>query len=196
MSGLGDVSLRLKRSLYQRDEVLASTRFAVMGEVWMPTGNHDSHDAGVDLPRKLQIGTGGWGFGGGSAFSLIRDRHRFSTDARFRYTTRHDGYRLGPIVQCRAAYWYRLHPARFSPDERWVEVRPVLEIVATYQFESQGSRGLGDEGHRVFMAPGIQIYPRDDLLFEASLQVPITQDIDDPRGDARWGLLVAMKILF
>ncbi len=83
MTGLGDVSLRLKYSLSQTDDVMASTRWAILAELVTPTGDDDKKDGGVRIPRRLQLGTGSWGFGIGTAYSLIRDRHRFSTDMYF-----------------------------------------------------------------------------------------------------------------
>lgn len=37
--GVGDLSVRLKQSLWQTDAVMASTRFAALAEVTLPTGN-------------------------------------------------------------------------------------------------------------------------------------------------------------
>ena len=57
LAGLGDVSLRLKYSLSQTDDVMSSTRWALLGEVVTPTGNDDKKDGGVRIPRRLQMGT-------------------------------------------------------------------------------------------------------------------------------------------
>ncbi len=194
--GLGDVGVRLKRSLAQSDGVMTSTRFAAMLEMTVPTGRDNVRGGGVELPRKLQISPGAFRFGGGLAASVIRDRHRFSADVWFRHPLRHDGIRLGETIEAGIAYWFRLHPVAFDPDAPTVEIRPVIEARYLHQFASVAGRRLGDDGDRWIVAPGIQVYPTPSLLLEASARLPIAQTIDDPRGDFRWGALVSIKILF
>ncbi len=194
--GLGDISLRFKQSLFQEDDVMESTRFAALAELRAPTGDDDETEAGVEIPRRLQLGTGDFGFGGGAVFTLIRDRHRFSTEALFRHRTRHEGARLGQTVDWNAAYWYRLLPARFDA-ETTLEVRGVLEVLATYRFASDlADRRDDDDGLIVWLAPGIQIYPSRSLLFEANVEVPVYQDLDDSLGDRRFAASVIVKVLF
>ncbi len=89
MIGLGDPRLRLKLNLFQEDEVMKSTRFALLGRVTVPLGNDDRTDGGLRIPRQLQLGTGAWEMAGGAVFTLIRDRHRFSTDLYYAHRTRH-----------------------------------------------------------------------------------------------------------
>ncbi len=75
-------------------------------------------------------------------------------------------------MHCNLAYWYRITPGVHPPpDEEVTEVRGVV-------------------------APGIQIYPRRDVLVEASIQIPVVQSIDDALGNRRWRLLLAVKFLF
>lgn len=194
--GPGDVTVRLKRSLAQTDGVMTSTRFAALFEASLPTGRDNVRGGGIRLPRKLQISTGGLRFGAGLAASWIRDRHRFSVDSWFRHPLRHDGIRIGESITAGAAYWFRLHPVVFDPDEEAVEIRPVIELRYTHQFASVADRRLADDGDRWIIAPGLQVYPTPNLLFEASVQLPIAQTIDDPRGDLRWGGLITIKVLF
>lgn len=197
MSGLGDMSFQIKYSLSQTDDVMSSTRWAVLGELVAPTGRDDRKANGIRMPRRLQLGTGGWGYGIGTAYTVIRDRHRFSTDVYFRHRTRHEGFRLGESLHWDLAYWYRLTPATHDPENETIEIRGVFELLSTYQFESrQGNRGAGDEGLLVWAAPGLQIYPRRDVLIEASVQIPVVQTGDDVIGDRRWGFLIAVKFLF
>jgi len=198
MAGLGDVSLRMKYSLYQLDDVMESTRWAALAELVVPTGEDDERQGGVRLPRRLQPGTGSWGYGAGAAFTVIRDRYRFSTDLIYRHRTRHEGFRPGPSLHWDLAYWYRLAPAEHPrPEVEVMEVRGVIELLNEYRFESSlDGSGANDQGYQLWLAPGIQVYPRRDLLFEASFQIPAVQTIDDAVGDRRWRFLLAVKILF
>ena len=197
MAGLGDVTLRLKYSLAQTDDVMESTRWALLTEIKTPTGEDDEKHARLRLPRKLQLGTGAWAYGIGTAYTLIRDRHRFSTDFIYRHPTRHDGVRLGQSVHWNMAYWVRIAPEQHDPDHETTEVRAVIELLSSYTFDSHiDGHDRNDGGPLVWLAPGIQVYPRRDVLIEASVQIPVYQDIDDPLGDRRWGFLFAVKFLF
>ena len=100
-------------------------------------------------------------------------------------------------IEIDLAYWYRLTPARFDEEPNPIEIRGVAEIHSRYSFSGRDSSGrLGDRGFEVWLAPGIQVYPSRSVLFEANVQVPIFQTIDDDVGDRRWGALLAVKFLF
>ncbi len=197
--GLGDLAVRLKHSLWQEDDVLESTRLAALYELSLPTGEDDGRDAsGMRLPPKLQLGAGTLGFGAGSAFTVIRNRHRFSVEGFYRHTLDHEGFSYGDTVRGNLAYWYRLSPASFreGPERDPLEVRGVLELLSTYRFESHAARGLNDEGTEVWLAPGVQLFGRGRFLFEASFQLPIYQDVEDGFGRREWGATVSIKWLF
>jgi hypothetical protein len=196
--GFGDISLRAKYSLFQTDDVLESTRWAALFEGVLPTGEHHETENGIEIPRKLQLGTGGFGIGGGTVFTVIRDRHRFSAEVFYRHTTQHDGFQLGDSLSANLAYWYRISPARFPKDleaQPW-ELRGVVELLTTHRFESHAASGLGDDGLEIWIAPGVQLFGSHGVLFEASVQLPVIQDIDDAFGRREWAATIALKILF
>ena len=61
LSGLGDVSLRFKRSLLRKNEIMASTRLALLAEVEAPTGErererHDDPEEPTARHRRLDAG--------------------------------------------------------------------------------------------------------------------------------------------
>lgn len=195
--GLGDASIRFKQSLWQRDDVMESTRWALLTELGAPTGDDDAVENGADVPRRLQLGTGDWSLGVGTAFTSIRDRHRFSVEALYRHRTRHDDIQLGSSTDVNLAYWYRLSPATFLAGEETTEVRGVLELLSSYRFASEvGNDTQDDDGTLVWLAPGIQIYPGTSVLFEANVQVPLYQDVDDAVGDRHWAASLVVKFLF
>ncbi len=88
-------------------------------------------------------------------------------------------------------------PAQHDPENETIEIRGVFEILSSYGFESRlGSGGAGDEGLLIWVAPGIQIYPRRDVLIEAAIRIPALQTLDDALGDRRWAFLISVKLLF
>ncbi len=196
--GFGDTTLRFKQVIWKNDGIMESTRFAGIAELVAPTGRHDLERRGVELPRGLQLGTGAWVGGIGPAFTLIRDRHRFATDTMFRHSTRAYGVQFGQTIDLNLAYWYRVTPAHFEPDSSVVEVRGVIELLVRYRFRGEvGEQRATDDGFLVRIAPGVQIYtPQKVVLFEANLQLPIHQTIEDTLGKRSWGATFAVKILF
>lgn len=197
LEGVGDASLRWKYSVWKEDDVMASTRFSALAGVKLPTGRWHEDDSGVDIPRKLQLGTGGWEIYGGPLFTYIQDRDRFAAEIVGRYAFERDDFRLQPSLQIGLAYWYRLTPARIEVAGEDTEVRGVLELTSVFYGESEiDGRGLGDDGNITWLSPGVQVYPSFWVLFEASVQVPIVETVEDVRGDRKYGLLLSIKFLF
>ena len=197
LEGVGDASLRWKYSMWKEDEVMASTRFSALAGVKVPTGRWREEDSGIEVPRKLQLGTGGWDIFGGPLFTHIQDRHRFAAELVGRFAFERDDFRLQPSLQAGLAYWYRITPATIDVAGEATEVRGVLELTSVFYGESrQDGRGIGDDGNITWLSPGVQVYPSFWVLFEASIQVPIIETVEDVRGDRKFGALVSVKFLF
>jgi hypothetical protein len=195
--GLGDASVRFKRALARSDDVMRSRRWALLLELGAPTGDDDAKEEGVRLPRTLQLGTGDWSLGAGSAYTWIDDRQRVSLEAFYRHRTRHEGIQLGATAELNAAYWYRFVPAAFGTHDSGPEIRGVLELLGSHTFASEvGDDSADDEGGIVWLAPGIHVYPAASVLLEANVQLPLFQDLDDDLGDRHWSANVVLKLLF
>lgn len=175
-------------------------RWAFLTEVGLPTGATDARDSnGSLLPRRLQIGSGSVSLGAGTAYTSIKDRHRFSVEAFYRHYLPASETRLGSTAELNLAYWYRLTPAQFAEDEEEpTEVRGVVELLNLYRFsgEVEGAPG-GGRGALVWLAPGLQIYPPgQDVLFEGAMLIPVAQTLNDELGRRQWGVTGSIKILF
>ena len=197
VSGLGDATLRWKHAFVRDDDVMRSTRWSGLLEVGAPTGDRADSDGGVPLPEDVRLSRGDWSAGAGAAFTEIVDRHRFAAETMFRHWTGHDGFQLGDTLDLNLAYWYRIQPGRFETIEGTTEIRGVLELLSTYRFEAEShGAGVGNEGVLVSIAPGVQVYPRDWLLIEANVQIPIAQTMDDSIGDRNFAAFLGVKVLF
>ncbi len=197
LEGVGDASLRWKYSIWKEDDVMASTRFSALAGVKFPTGPWHEEDSGVEVPRKLQLGTGGWDVYGGPLSTYIQDRHRFAAELVGRYAFERDDFRLQPSLQVGLAYWYRITPTRIETAGEDTEVRGVLELTSVFYGESErDGRGIGDDGNITWLSPGVQVYPSFWVLFEASVQIPVVETVEDVRGDRKFGALVSVKFLF
>lgn len=183
--GLGDVMWRYKHSLYQKDGVMKSDRFAFFVDGSLPTG--DSSDSAV--PTRAQLGLGTPQLGAGLIFSNVRDRHRFSAELGYSQPLGND---LAGTTRLNLAYWYRLTPAQFPEDERPLEVRGVVELLS----ELRGAERGRDAGTLVFLAPGLQIYPSPSTQVELNVLVPVAQSLRDPLGDRQLGGSLTAKFRF
>jgi hypothetical protein len=197
LEGVGDVSLRVKRSLWKEDGVMASARFSALAGTRLPTGEFREVEGAVGVPRKLQLGAGGVELFGGPLFTWIEDRHRFAAEVVGRWVSERDDFQPQPSLQVGLAYWFRLTPARIETAGEQTEVRVVLELTTVFYGESElDGDGIGDDGNITWLSPGVQVYPSFWALFEASVQVPVVETVEDARGDRKFGLLVSIKFLF
>lgn len=197
LEGFGDVTIRWKHSLYKEDDVMKSTRLSGLLGVKLPTGRWREEDGGVDIPRKLQLGTGSLDVWGGPLFTHIDDRHRFAAELLGRYNAERDEFRLQPSIQLGLAYWYRIAPATLDVAGEKTEVRGVIELTSVFFGESEADgRGLEDDGNITWLSPGVQVYPSFWVLFEAGVQIPVIETVEDVRGDRKFGALVSIKFLF
>lgn len=196
-AGFGDATLRWKHALWREDDVMLSDRWSLLAEITAPTGDGANTADGLALPPDAQLSRGDWAFGAGTAFTHIHDRERFAAELFYRYRTAHEGVQLGAAAELNLAYWYRLAPASFTDLEGVVEVRGVLELLSTYRWDAEvGGANAGDSGAFVRLAPGVQVFPRDWMLFEAGVELPLVQSLDDSAGDEQFALRFAIKFLF
>lgn len=197
LEGIGDVAARWKYSIWKEDDVMQSTRFSALLGVKFPTGRFHEEEDGIEVPRKLQLGTGSFDFTGGPLFTYIHDRHRFAAEAIGRTNLERDDFRLQPSLRIGLAYWFRVAPEILEVAGEETEVRGVIELTSFFYGESKlGEAGLGDPGNITWLSPGVQVYPALWALFEASVQIPIYQDVDDLLGDRKPGVLLTIKFLF
>ena len=130
LAGFGDIALRWKYSIWKDDDVMKSTRFSALAGVELPTGRWHDDEEGVEIPRKLQLGTGSFDFFGGPLFTWIDDRDRFAAELIGRYNLERDDFRLQPSVQAGVAYWYRISPAMIEVAGEKTEIRGVIELTS------------------------------------------------------------------
>lgn len=195
-NGLGDATVGSKLNLYKNDGVMTSTRFAVFGNVELPTGRwRDRVHNEEPFPRSLQLGSGTFDGTIGAAATAIHDRHRFAIDIAGRASTKRGGVRPGVEARIDAAYWFRLLPAAFEPGTAGMELRLVVDLSYVHRWRTHGESG-NDSGHQIWIAPGAQFYATPSVLFEGNVALPALDTTGGAYGRARWSAFLAVKILF
>ena len=194
--GFGDLSLFGKVQLFQRDRRKKTTRITVKGTVKLPTGDHTQTDeAGVLLPRSLQLGTGTVDVSVGMILTHIVGRAGLNADVIYGSKGETDGFAFGDALIYDIAFGYRVFPGVYkiypSP---YATVYLELNGRRMAKSRSDGRDVVDSGGHTLFLSPGFQYIPRGNLILEASLQIPVRQQLGGTqlgtdyvfRGGVRW----------
>ncbi len=195
--GFGDVSLQGKLALLRDDDVMVSDRIALLVTAYAPTGDDDHRVNGVRMPRRLQAGLGAPGVGLGAAGTIVRDRHRASLVGQWVHFGAHEGFTPGDEVRVDVAWWYRLAPVAFAPDDERSEVRFVAELNAGHHFADRENGVRGGDGLRLDGLLGLQVNSNDQARrVEVAAIVPLQEDAPGPQGRAGLGVLFALTFYF
>lgn len=176
--GFGDVHAMVKMRIWQNDFGPIDT--ARLGVV-----------AGLDLPTaRAPFGSDSFDPMLGVVYTHIQGRHGFNASARYKINTggRDDPVRPGDskadILHYDTAYLYRLAPVEYAIDTlgAWYA---IAELHGMYETN-------GD--HEIFVAPGV-MYEGRDWALEASLSLPVVQDLDH-RPEAEFTITLGLRFLF
>lgn len=177
-SGLGDVRVFGRYTLFREDVPGRTFRIAPFAGVETPTGDDDERDALGRLPQPLQLGSGSWDpfFGVVGTWQTLD----YQVDAQVSYevNTEANDFEFGDIFRADASLQYRLWPRELGPG-----VPGFLYGVAEANLSHQGKNeiaGANDPnsgGTTLFFTPGLQ-YVTKRLILEAAVQVPALQDLN------------------
>lgn len=177
-SGLGDLSLFGRYTVYKRDAPGRTFRVAPFAGVTAPTGKDDESDALGRLPAPVQPGTGAWdGFGGLVVTYQTLD---FQLDGQLSYRINGEanGLDRGDIARADASLQYRLWPGELSAGVPGF-LYGVLEAALIHS-EKNRVVGIDDPdsgGLSVVVTPGIQ-YVTKRWIVEAGVELPLLQDLN------------------
>ena len=179
-SGIGDVLLDTKWIFYSRNQLKGTTRVGIEGGVKIPLGSTDADlPGGTPAPRPLQLGSGSWDFPLKALFTLTRDRVGILANTGYRINTTDDGYRAGNMFSYDVAVGFRLTPSVYKT-LRDKSLMVYLELNGTVQARDRmnGTSASNSGGHLLYVSPALQWIPSPWLLFEASVQFPVLQDLN------------------
>ncbi len=178
--GFGDLALAAKVGVYQRDRPRLTTRAALFGRVKLPTGDDDAVGAaGEPLPKTLQLGTGSVDYSAGLIVTHSDGPLGLSGDLIYDFNTASDGFAFGDVLHYDIALGYRVLPRVY----RTYPARQInLYIEANGIWSGRSTSGgvaLPDSGGSLLLlSPGVQFIPWPSVAFEATLQVPVWQDLN------------------
>ncbi len=179
----GDLTLLVRYTPWWDDYAPLSTRrLALLAGVKLPTG---ADRLGTPTFDPLLGGVATWAF----------DRHEIDLDVLATVSTRRHGFRQGAALRYDLAYRYRLWPERFGRGQ--LQLNGILELNgrAADSDHDEGRRVRSSGGHRLFVAPGIQLVSRRFIL-EASLQLPLLQQLRGAQLDQEFVAVLGVRIPF
>ena len=177
-TGVGDVTASVKWAFFSKDRFAGTSRLALIASARLPTGSTDARLGGDVAPRGLQLGSGAPGFGATLVGTFIRDRWAVSTALGRSVSSTDDGFRGGAITRYDVAVGLRI-PARVETI-RTRTVQLYLEWNGQVAERSRmGGLDVSDSGgHVSYLSPGLQWVVAPRLLLEASVQIPVIQDLN------------------
>ncbi|PIQ81560.1 MAG: hypothetical protein COV76_08300 [Candidatus Omnitrophica bacterium CG11_big_fil_rev_8_21_14_0_20_64_10] len=195
-SGIGDLKLFLKARLWRKDAPGATTRFALLGGLKLPTGEDDESDAQGRLPPAVRLGSGSWDPLAGIVFTRQTQWYEISQDLVYQVNTGHDDLQFGDFFQHNTGAWVRVWPAESAEWSTPRALHAVLELNGVWQTKHRSGGTIKDSGgYTLFLSPGVQ-YVTSRWLLEASVQVPIVESLNGNELGTDYNVVVGARTTF
>ncbi|MEM7575915.1 MAG: hypothetical protein AAF328_00450 [Planctomycetota bacterium] len=177
--GLQDPRVMMQHRIWQNDETGINTQRAV-----------------VQLGAELPLGADEFSSDSldpivGLAYTRIRGKHGLNASAQWKFTTDDGdaaatgfGDAIHDALMVTGSYLYRIAPRSYTIDTTGSH---YVQFQALSFYETNGDAAW-------HFAPGY-LYEGKDWAFEASVHLPIAQDLDD-RPESEWGLSLGLRYLF
>lgn len=177
-SGLGDVSLFARHTVYRRDWPGRTFRVAPFLGLELPTGDDGERDGAGRLPPSVQPGSGSWDPFGGLVLTYQTLDFQVDAQASYQANTEADDFAFGDVARLDGLLQYRLWPRELGAGVPGF-LYGVLEANLIHQGKNRtdGDDGPNSGGLSLFVLPGLQ-YVTKRWIVEAGVQIPVVQDLN------------------
>jgi len=177
-SGLGDISLFGRYTVFRRDRPGRTLRIAPFAGLKLPTGEDDESDGFGRLPPSVQPGSGSWDAFGGVVVTYQTLAFQIDAQASYRANTEANDFEFGDVARLDGSLQYRLWPRELGSGVPGF-LYGVLEFNLIHLDKNQdgGSDDPNSGGLSLFVLPGLQ-YVTKRWIIEAGLQIPVLQDLN------------------
>jgi hypothetical protein len=179
--GLGDLILFAKYRFFKKNRHLGSSQIAVQAGLKLPTGADKLTDTQSNaLPQPLQLGSGSVDYWFVLSFTEVHTRFFFSGDFAYKLKTEANHFKFGHVFSYDFAIKYRLFPSKYTDKYPAHDFFVFLEVngIESQESKMNGRKIMNSGGYQVFIAPGFQFFPFDNIIFEAGLQLPVLEDLN------------------
>ena len=177
-SGLGDISLFGRYTVFRRDWPGRTLRVASFAGLELPTGDDDETDSFGRLPASVQPGSGSWDPFGGVVLSYQTLDFEVDAQASYRANTKANDFEFGDVARLDGALQYRLWPRELGSGVPGF-MYGVLEANLIHRDKDQfsGTNDPDSGGLSLFILPGLQ-YVTKRWIVETGVQIPVVQDLN------------------
>ncbi len=195
MRGVGDIRIIGKYRFYRDDFPRGSKQMAFSAGLELPTGSTTKRKDGVKLPPPRQLGSGGVDPLFALTAGWISAYHAVEGGVQFKYNSRHDGFRFGPVMNYDLAYAYSIYPGWPVPN---AQLNFLLELNGQHRERniSGSSKVRASGGDTIFLSPGIQFILFDNALVETSIQFPVLDQVNGKQLYQDYSVLFGFRVLF
>jgi hypothetical protein len=193
-SGVGDLRLLARYTVFQRDEPGKTLRLAPFVGLEAPTGADDRGDDLGLLPPPVQPGSGSWDAVAGIA--LTRQTLGWEADASVAYTVSGSGdwFDLGDEARFDLSYQHRIAPRELGGGVP-AFLYAVLESNLVWRGRTVvvGVSNPASGGTTWFLSPGLQYVTRR-LVVEGVIQIPVVQNLGPGALDMDWVVRAGVRV--
>lgn len=177
-SGLGDVTLLARYTLYSLDRLGETIRVAPFLGLKMPTGEDTKQDSLGRLPQPLQLGSGSWDPLVGTILTWQTFQWEFDSAVQYKFNTQANNFRFGDEARLDLSFQYRLLPRELGSGVP-AFLYGVLESNLIWNGKDVigGIRDPNSGGTTWYLDPGLQ-YVTKRVILEAVVQVPVVQNLN------------------
>jgi hypothetical protein len=173
VSGLGDITLLARYTLFRRDRPGRTFRLAPFLGVEAPSGEDDRQDELGRLPASLQLGSGSWDLTLGAVATWQTLGWQLDAAVAYRSNDQANGFEAGDEARLDVSYQHRLLPRHLEAGlPRFLYGVLESNLVWTDQNRVGGLEDLDSGGFIAYLAPGVQLVS-NRLIVEATVQVPV-----------------------
>ena len=195
-SGLGDINLFGRYTLFKRDWPGRTLRIAPFAGLELPTGDDGETDSLGRLPASVQPGSGSWDPFGGVVLTYQTLAFEIDAQASYRANTEAHGFAFGDVARLDGSLQYRLWPRELGSGIPGF-LYGVLEANLIHRDRNQagGADDPNSGGLSLFVLPGLQ-YVTKRWIIEAGVQIPLIQDLNGAALEKDYILRTGFRLNF
>jgi len=196
-SGIGDTTVLGKYRVYTNNFKGGTSRFSLIGGLELPTGDDDESDSLGTLPAGLQLGSGSVDVIAGGAYTFQTLSHEMDVDLRYIFNQEANDFEFGDVFKYNFSYQKRIFPITLPDEGIYSQWNALIELNGNYsqRSESFGSSVGNSGGHTLYLSPGIQFVSQRGVI-EASVQLPVVQDLNGNQIEADYTLALSFRYQF
>ena len=195
-SGLGDISLFGRYTVFRQDWPGRTLRIAPFAGLELPTGEDDESDGLGRLPPSVQPGSGSWDPFGGTVLTYQTLDFQIDAQASYKANTEANNFEFGDVARLDGSLQYRLWPRELGAGVPGF-LYGVLEANLIHQDKNQvgGFDDPNSGGLSLFILLGLQ-YVTKRWIVEAGVQTPAFQDLNGTALEKDYILRAGFRLNF